>query len=462
MQLRDSVIKFIIAIGIVAPFVLLYMWQSHKTSVVPIVGLSNNIGFPIATGGTPTTSIILTPPSLEKPDLATLFILEAYDKIMQVHWKARSESEMLDLFSDAYRAEVHATGTPSVISPHQRTGFIEFLIADFIPRSEEKKKTIAIGVVTRVLAHLEPFGRNQLMSQHEETALRQLVSNIDTKKDLYQDVGVPKGAPATVVEQKFEEKKAELEASTTPTAKVELEKITYAKNVLTNVEAKARYDTKLIEPTVFSHEVGNSLLYVYISKIAPTTKDEFVEAILRASTTPTLNHLVIDLRGNIGGALDFPLSFFGSYVGKGEPVLLLTHQNATWTEKTIVPKMPELERYTKQIVITNKGTQSTAEVVSAYFKRKKLALLMGEPTAGWGTVENTYPMQTAIDPNTKYILFLVHSLTLGADDQPIQGKGVPPDINVSQVGWEDKLSQYLGGNALVQTLYTIMTTPPER
>ncbi len=460
MRIRDTLIKLLITLLLLSPFAFLYWQMNNNTSAISDE-LSPALVLPTTfTLAQPTLTPV--PEMAEKPDVFALFIVEAYDKIMQIHWKVHSEGEMADLFLAGYKKQISTTTKTIRIAPHDRIGFIQFLINDFIPRNDADKRRIAVGVVTHVLAQLDPIGRNQLMSEREEVVLRQTVSNINPNKDLYADIGVPKDATPEVIVEKYEAQKAELEASSSPAAKEELIEVTYAKNVLTNKETKARYDTKLILPTVFSHEVGEDLLYLAISKISPTTMDEFREAIMRASTTPTLNHLVIDLRQNIGGALDFPLSFFGAYVGKGMGVLELSHQNATRTEETLTLAMPELSRYTKQIVITDRGTQSTAEVVAAYFKKKKLAVLIGEKTAGWGTVENTFPMQTVIDPSVKYTLFLVHSLTLADDGKPIQGRGVAPTIDVTTLGWEDKLQNSFGESRLIETLRGIMLLPPER
>jgi C-terminal processing protease CtpA/Prc len=379
-----------------------------------------------------------------------------------MHWKKRDEGEVADLFLKALVTMKATTSKRIIIEPHNREGFIRYLLTDFVKKSDKEEQRLAVGVVGTVLGNLEPIGRNKLLSHQEEIVLRQTVSNIDTKKDLYKDLGVPKDAPVAVVAQKFAEQKAVLEASTTPEAKVELEKISYANNVLTDVVTRARYDTSLIEPTVFSHVVGSDMLYIAISQIAPTTMDEFLLALARASTTPGLTHLVIDLRGNRGGALAFPLSFFGSYLGKGVTALSAVHQDATSSDVTILDKSPLLDRFTKQIVIIDRGTQSTAEATASVFKQHHLATIIGENSAGWGTVENTFPMQTIVDASTTYTLFLVHSLVLRYDDLPVDGRGIVPDIDVTKPGWDKVITEKFSEATLVDTLRGILVLPPER
>ena len=463
MLTRDVLIKTLITVVLVTAIASL-VWgiSRHRADpviIAPDIQLSSSslMFAPSASSATPQ----IVGQANEKPDPYAMFIIEAYDKIMQIHWKVHTEAEMTDLFFAAYQSAVSKKNVMNQLSTHDRSGLIYFLIADLIPRKESEKRRIAVDVVSNVLPKLEPQGRDTLMSQHQEVALRQEVSNIDPNKDLYKDIGVAKDAPKKEVVAKFEEKKQELEASTTPEAKVQLQEVTYAKNVLTNTQTRARYDTNLIEPTVFTKPIGTNLLYMYISRISPTTMEEFRDALGRIGTT-TPDYLVIDLRENIGGALDFPMSFFGAYDGAGKPAIALIHQGATWTEPTIGTKIATLDNFKKQIVITDRGTQSTAEVVSAMFKKKHLALLIGDHTAGWGTVENTFPMQTAIDPSTTYTLFLVHSLTLADDGKPIQGRGVTPDVNVTQDGWDLKLEKDNIPHDVVATLLQIMSLPPQR
>jgi len=67
---------------------------------------------------------------------------------------------------------------------------------------------------------------------------------------------------------------------------------------------------------------------------------------------------------------------------------------------------------------------------------------LGVPTKGWGTVEKVIPLDNQIEESEKYSLFLVHSITLRDDNQPIEGRGVEPDINIQSAGWEKQLLEY--------------------
>lgn len=434
------------------------LWFEHRNA-------SSALPYQVST----STAVLLTASSSQvtlrvvpHADKYVQFVLEAYDKVRQVHWKERNEEEMAMIFLDAYLQNTkRAPGEVKYVLKN-RDDVVDFLVTELVPLTPTEKSRIAVSMVKSVLRALEPVGRNELMTQKETTVLRQKVSNIHPEKDLYAEIGVTKDSPVAVVEQKFSEKKAILEASPDPSAKVQLENLTYAKNVIATKESRVRYDTNLIEPTVFHRVIGSHILTLYVSRIAPTTKTEIEEAMNFASTTPGLTTLILDLRGNIGGALDFPLYFFGSFLGKDAPVLFLRHQSTTWSERTITPISPVFTRYTKKIVLVDRGTQSTAEVVAGMFEKHQLGVLVGERTAGWGTVENTYPMETRIEEDTNYSLFLVHSLTLQNNDMPIQGIGVEPTVNVTKSGWETKLQKALQGEDLSAVLRDILQQPPQR
>ncbi len=103
----------------------------------------------------------------------------------------------------------------------------------------------------------------------------------------------------------------------------------------------------------------------------------------------------------------------------------------------------------------DKNSQSSAEVMAATFTRYNVGVLIGEPTKGWGTVENTFPLETKLG-TTAYSLFLVHSITLRPDGEPIEGRGVDPMIYLSDEDWEEKLNTYFNDPSLIKTLTSVL------
>jgi C-terminal processing protease CtpA/Prc len=170
--------------------------------------------------------------------------------------------------------------------------------------------------------------------------------------------------------------------------------------------------------------------------------------------------MIIDLRGNIGGDLTFPQYLLGLFIGDNQYAFDLYHQGNYETQRTVVAQFAELEKYGELAILTDNMTQSTAELTTAVFKGRRLAYVVGATTRGWGSVENTYPLKTIIDPTQTYSLLLVNSLTLRDDNQPIESNGVVPNVNISDKNWKQELSNYFHSSSLIGAIEQTVTQPP--
>lgn len=397
----------------------------------------------------------------EEDNVYVRFEMEAYDSILKNYWYKMKDEEMTQLFQLSLQK---AGGLPEVpVAVTQDRAGVATMIHDVFSKlpDDEARKKLAVDTLIVATYNLQPVGRNGLLSKKQETELRQNVSNINPSKDLYKDIGVEKGAPVEKVEEVYKEKVAVLEKVNTPEAKVELEKISYARKVLTNENNKKLYDERQIEPTVAGKIMG-STLYLAISKISPSTLQEFGMIIENASTTKNLDSMIIDFRGNIGGSLDFLLYFLGLFIGQNQYAFDLFKQDEYQVQRTTLVKYDGLSRYKEVAIMVDQMSQSTAELTTATFKKFNLAHVVGERTRGWGTVENTYPLETIIDPNESYSLFLVNSLTLREDNLPIEGRGVEPDINIKSSTWRSDLKNVFRNQSLIRALSEVGETLPLR
>ncbi len=391
----------------------------------------------------------------EESDAFVRFGMEAFDSILKNYWKKASEADLAILFQQSVE-KASSSSTP--LTTQDRVGTAKMLAAALSGVSGEAKKQLALNTIIVALYNLPPVGRDQLLSAKQETTLRQEVSNVNPAKDLYADIGSTKGASVADLKKAYEGKKDELEKSTAPEAKQQLADAKYAYDVLTKDETKTRYDAAKIEPTIFTRHMG-STLYLYIEKMSPTTLDEFVSAI-NAGAKDKMTSLIIDLRGNIGGSLDIAPSFIGLFVGQNSYTFDLFHQDNYEVVRSPTPKLDALAQFTDVAVLTDNMTQSTAEVLTAALRRFHVAHVVGGTTRGWGTVENTFPLSTEIDPTEKYTMLLVHSLTLRDDNQPIESRGVDPDVKITDPNWRTELVKYFRSASLIEALRTTATKPP--
>ncbi len=391
----------------------------------------------------------------EESDVYVRFGMEAYDSILKNYWKKVSEADLAQLFQQSLQK---ATSSSTPLSSPDRAGTAKMLHQGFGAVAEGAKKELAINTLIVALYNLPPVGRAQLLSAKQETTLRQEVSNVNPNKDLYADVGAASGATVEDVKAAFIEKKEELEKKDTEEAKQQLAQAKYAYDVLTKDETKTRYDVAKIEPTIFTRQIGTTL-YLYIEKMSPTTLDEFISAVNEGAKNKTTS-LIIDMRGNIGGSLDIAPSFIGLFEGQNSYTFDLFHQDDYQVLRSPAPKLDSLAQFQEVAVLTDGMTQSTAEVITAALRRFNIAHVVGATTRGWGTVENTFPLSTEIDPTEKYTMLLVHSLTLRDDNQPIESRGVDPDIAISNPNWRTELVKYFRSTSFIEVIRSVATKPP--
>ena len=357
--------------------------------------------------------------SEEASNVYVRFDMEAYDTILSNFWKQATDVDMASLFQLSLEKAVGTTSEPLATSTRAGTAAMLGVAFDKAG-SVAAEKALALQTLQVVLYNLPPVGRDELLTSVQQTQLKDTVDNINPNNNLYQDLGVPSGASTQQVDQAYTQKEATLTGTTSPQGQAELKQVTYAHEVLASATAKAQYDENQVEPTVFAHTMGSHTLYLYISKIAPTTINEFAQAIENASTTPALTSLILDLRGNIGGDLDFTQDIMSLFLGPNQYAFDLYHQGNYNAQRTPnVGPLPALSQYKEIAVLTDDMTQSTAELTASSLRRYRLAYLVGTKTRGWGSVEQNFPIKTVIDPNDQYALLLVVDLTLGDDQQPI-------------------------------------------
>lgn len=208
-----------------------------------------------------------------------------------------------------------------------------------------------------------------------------------------------------------------------------------------------------IEPTIFTKVIG-STLYVQFKKFSPTSLDEFIKA-FDTYKESSLSSLILDLRGNVGGAIDSTAYFLGHFIGKNQSAFDFYHKGEYLPFKTPTDKLSSITKYKQVVILVDNQTQSSAEMMAASLKKYHVGVVVGVPTKGWGTVERVFPLDNQIDPIQKYSMFLVHSITVREDNQPIEGRGVEPDININSADWQKELFTYFRNQELVQAISSL-------
>lgn len=384
------------------------------------------------------------------------FLMESYDIILKNYWK---EPVMYDLPKIYQLSLEKVTNQPQNLEIDSDLGTSKMLSKVFDQSTTtEAKKQLALNTLIVVLYNLEPIGRNSLHSAQQEKDFRKFVSNIDTSHNLYNDLGLSTTTNISEVTKAYKKIETALKDATSTEQKQILAKATYAKQVLTDQNNKVYYDQKKIEPTIFDRIIDKTL-YLYIDRVSPTTIEEFKNAIVKAKKNTNANTLIIDLRDNIGGSFDFLQNLLGLFLGKDQLAFSALAQGIK-IGQTTSNKLSELDNFKEIAILTNGKTQSTAELATATFLRYKLAHIVGTRTAGWGTIENSYQLKNTLDENEIYYLFLVNGLTLRSDDQPIEGRGVDVDVDITKLNWKDEINDYFNSPSIIKALQNIADKLP--
>lgn len=389
------------------------------------------------------------PRKIEPPkDKYLAFLTEEYDLIKDNYWDKITDEKLTNLY--VLGAEKLLT-QPQANPPKDKAG-LEKMLSRILKeiKDENKKKDFTVQLADIVLANLQPFGRSRLYSQKEETALKNNVENKNPEVNQYQVLDVPQNASLAQIKQSYEKKTKELQKESTPEAKQKLAQVQKAYQVLADTDARKIYDESGVEPTMEYKLLTPSIFYLHLTKFSPTTMEELVRVTAKMDNKPdSLNTLILDLRDNIGGAIDGLPYFLGPFIGNDQYAYQFFHQGQKEDYKTKVGWLPSLVRYKKVIILVNENTQSSAEVMAATLKKYNVGVLVGTPTRGWGTVERVFELKQQIDPAEKYSAFLVHRLTLREDGQPIEGRGVEPVINIKDPNWEKQLYAYFGNQEII-------------
>ncbi|MDO8577220.1 MAG: S41 family peptidase [Candidatus Daviesbacteria bacterium] len=391
------------------------------------------------------------------------FMSEIYDKIKENYWNNISDAELLDLFKLSMAknngdVSVAKFENEQVLSFGNKDKFLEAINKTTAGMSEDQKNTFLASVAGSVLATLNPAGRSGLYTEKQEQQLKNTVSNINPEKDLYKDLGLQKGASGAAVQQAYAIQAAKLALDKSPQGAEKLKTISYAKDTLTQKDTKQRYDQNQVEPTFFTKLAAPGILYVQFKKFSPTSLDEFQKTFEAYKGDSTLNSLIFDLRGNIGGAIDATAYFLGFFLGKGQYAFDFYHKGEYLPFKTATDKLFSVSKYKQVVILVDQNTQSSAEMLAAALKKYHVGVVVGVPTKGWGTVERVFPLDNQISQKVKYSIFLVHSITLRDDNLPIEGRGIDPDISIKDPNWTGKLLLYFNNPVLDDAVEKILSS----
>lgn len=129
--------------------------------------------------------------------------------------------------------------------------------------------------------------------------------------------------------------------------------------------------------------------YVHISSFEAKTPQEVLDA-LNSLGGADLKGLVLDLRGNHGGAVEAAVDVVSLFIPPGARVL--TVKGRSEAEK-LMSTVPAPSSFTFPVVVLVNGeTASAAEIAAAALEEHDRAVIAGSPTYGKGLVQSVVPL----------------------------------------------------------------------
>lgn len=393
--------------------------------------------------------------SEENDTKETTFFFEIYELVKAEYWNIVTEEQIGNVAKAAIEKLTEKKLEKSVSS---KAALREVLVETMKDMSDTEKKDFIVKFSDVVLANLEPFGRSRLYNSKSTQDLANTVNNVNTSTSHYEILGIGKEASQDQVVTSYNLKLAELQSQPlTDEVKNKLASVEKAYEVLGDDVNKKIYDELGVDPTIEYRLISPRIFYVRLSKFSPTTVDEFKRVTEKVDTGTTLDTLILDLRGNIGGFTATLPYILGPFIGNDQYAYQFFRRGEKIDFKTVVGWLPSLVRYKKVVILTDGEVKSSGEIFAGTLKKYNVGILVGTKTNGWGTTERVYKLKNQLESeNEEYSVLLVDTLTLRDDGLPIQGKGIDPHVNTDNPNWQQELMSYFNYQELVEAVRVLL------
>lgn len=129
--------------------------------------------------------------------------------------------------------------------------------------------------------------------------------------------------------------------------------------------------------------------YIHIEDFTETTEREVEESLKKLG--PKLEGLILDLRGNPGGALQAAIGVADKFLKQGQDVLLTKGRLVSANHRYVVPKGASSSSYAI-VVLINNDSASASEIVAGAVQDHDRGLILGETSFGKGLVQSVFEL----------------------------------------------------------------------
>jgi len=178
---------------------------------------------------------------------------------------------------------------------------------------------------------------------------------------------------------------------------------------------------KLLDTPPILQEIDNSLFYIRIDHF-PKDISKIITRALNDIRNNTYKYLIIDLRNNTGGILASVIESSDLFVPARKSIASVEGRNSNNNLKFTSSRNYYPMNNIKIVTLVSNKTQSGAELFLSILKIYTSTMIIGEKTAGVGTVRTVIPL------NPDKLLSITSQEIKGPNNYVIQGKGIIPDI----------------------------------
>jgi carboxyl-terminal processing protease len=134
--------------------------------------------------------------------------------------------------------------------------------------------------------------------------------------------------------------------------------------------------------------------YVALTAFTTTSGGDLRQAVM-AVHPESLRALVLDLRDNPGGLVSAAVDVADLFLDPALPITELRGRPSRGTQRYVSAR-PQDWPHLPLVVLVNRGTQSAAELVAGALQEHDRAAIVGTPTYGKGTVQQTFPLSDTV------------------------------------------------------------------
>jgi carboxyl-terminal processing protease len=192
--------------------------------------------------------------------------------------------------------------------------------------------------------------------------------------------------------------------------------------------------------------VKNDIAYIKISQFNQLTVHALKKS-LKYLSRKNIFGIILDLRNNPGGLFEQAIAVSNIFLKSGEIVSTVNYNNNE-NKKYYAQEKNTINCCTPMVILINRFSASSSEIVAAALKFNNRAILIGEKTFGKGSVQTIIPLE-----NDLGAIKITTSYYRSPNGKIIEKNGIQPDIKVDYKHKQDSsVDDYI--EVAINTLYS--------